>query len=490
MSARQTVTVSELEAFYTKSSRMQIQEGTLSTSIGSLLVSAILFGVYELYDLNVFFSYFGFSILFFCNIARIYFQFQKHWSDEIWLKRVSVANAMIAFGFCSIMLRQFASEFNFHAIVLNYIVINALVAAYVFWQFMRIAEVYAAIVTYLSTAAIGVFFWSDNQIYTVFLIFSILTYMVFLAKQVTFKQKNWMIQKTDEFEMRKLMQQLPSNLFGQEVSQTLMTELSSVQDLHAAIFTKIKKQLQELQESERELAKVDKMASIGEMVSGIMHEINNPIAIIASRVQLLERHIAKAYPDDASLFKHFEVISRNAFRASKIISGTKALVRETNEQNFQWATVGEIRMIFEDSMNLKLEQSATRIEIVFNECADSTPIFCFPIQIGQVLINLASNSVDAVKHLPSEARWVRIIFEKNQDFIIVRAQDSGKGIGQDIAQKIEKPFFTSKKPGEGSGLGLHISRRIVESHKGKLYYNPVSENTEFVIELPILKQAS
>lgn len=143
--------------------------------------------------------------------------------------------------------------------------------------------------------------------------------------------------------------------------------------------------------------------------------------------------------------------------------------------------------IIEDSVyivNLKAKGLDVRIEY-----PDLKPItfFCRPYEIEQVLINLLNNSIDVVADL--DDKWVKISSEIIQsqgiDWLRISVVDSGKGIPKEIQDKLFESFFTTKKPGHGTGLGLSVSLKIVESHKGKLYYDPNSTNTRFVLEIPL-----
>ncbi len=109
-------------------------------------------------------------------------------------------------------------------------------------------------------------------------------------------------------------------------------------------------------------------------------------------------------------------------------------------------------------------------------------------QMGQVLVNLAMNSFDAVIELPKPQRWVQVtsqINTKNSQFIDIFVTDGGDGIPSEIREKIMNPFFTTKKVGKGTGLGLSVSKTIVINNGGTITLDSQSKNTCFVITLPI-----
>jgi C4-dicarboxylate-specific signal transduction histidine kinase len=109
-----------------------------------------------------------------------------------------------------------------------------------------------------------------------------------------------------------------------------------------------------------------------------------------------------------------------------------------------------------------------------------------PTQISQCLLNLLFNAYDAI--LNSENRWITIDAVRAGGFIKITVTDSGPGIrDQAILDKMMEPFFTTKGRSTGTGLGLSITRSIVNDHHGSFYYNPMSQNTQFVIEIPLFQ---
>lgn len=109
-------------------------------------------------------------------------------------------------------------------------------------------------------------------------------------------------------------------------------------------------------------------------------------------------------------------------------------------------------------------------------------------QLTQVLLNLIGNSVYAIE-VPQE-RWIKISAEKRDGSCVLRIQDSGNGIPDDVRPKVMQAFFTTKPPGKGTGLGLSISKTIIDSHGGKLQILPDQPHTTFEIELPTFEAAS
>jgi C4-dicarboxylate-specific signal transduction histidine kinase len=112
---------------------------------------------------------------------------------------------------------------------------------------------------------------------------------------------------------------------------------------------------------------------------------------------------------------------------------------------------------------------------------------CRAVQISQVLINLINNAVDAIQDLPE--KWIRIDARLQKGMIHIAVTDSGHGIPKDLADKIMKPFFTTKGVGKGTGLGLSISRGIAQDHGGDLTLDEDSPHTRFVLILPQARES-
>jgi signal transduction histidine kinase len=115
-------------------------------------------------------------------------------------------------------------------------------------------------------------------------------------------------------------------------------------------------------------------------------------------------------------------------------------------------------------------------------CSPDLRIDCRPNQIAQILLNLISNSIDALENLSD--KFIKIIVSENTDHISIHFRDSGKGIDPVIAAKIMNPFFTTKPPGKGTGMGLGISKGLAKKHGGDLVYLLPEKHTTFLLTLP------
>lgn len=220
-----------------------------------------------------------------------------------------------------------------------------------------------------------------------------------------------------------------------------------------------------------------KMATLGEMAGGIAHEINNPLAIISARAQMLQQQSGKIQP--SAIRDYADKIEQTVQRIASIVRGLRTFSR--NGENDP-TTLAETSQVIADTLEFcrgNLSRNNITLHIALEK---NLTLHCRPTQISQVILNLINNSQDAIQNLSE--KWIRIESSMKNDIISIRVTDSGSGIPYEVADRMMQPFFTTKEVGKGTGLGLSISRGIIEDHGGKLYLDPTSTHTCFVIELP------
>lgn len=236
----------------------------------------------------------------------------------------------------------------------------------------------------------------------------------------------------------------------------------------------------ELQNKQDALIASSRMSSLGEMASGIAHEINNPLTIIMGNAAKIESLTTKPEVDLKLIHNNSERIIKTVHRIAKIIKGLQAFARETSSELFQRV---EIKDVIENTLELCRERfikHGTQLKLDEN-CGKSLFFWGREEQIAQVLMNLLNNSFDAVQDL--DEKWIKIEVTSSDAKIYLSVTDSGTGIDRKIEERMFSPFFTTKEVGKGTGLGLSISKGILDRHKGKIYIDHKSSNTKFVVEL-------
>lgn len=237
--------------------------------------------------------------------------------------------------------------------------------------------------------------------------------------------------------------------------------------------------LEKLVEERGELLKnQSKLSALGLMTAGIAHEINNPLGVIGHRSQILRRQVLADQADKEAVLKSLDQIDSTVKRISDIIQSIKNFSRESTREPFNEC---QIKSLLEETLSFcrdrfRLESIELRLEPF-----QDVKIKCRSVQISQVLLNLLNNSFDAIKGTP--APWVSLSVKKKDHCLQIIVKDSGYGIPEEIRLKMMEPFYTTKEIG-GTGLGLALSRKMMEEQDGKLYYDEAAENTTFIIELP------
>ena len=168
-------------------------------------------------------------------------------------------------------------------------------------------------------------------------------------------------------------------------------------------------------------------------------------------------------------------------RISKIITNLKEI--SLGERTVAVEEVRLVDLIDESISYCKERVDEHQIDLrVQCLCDMNTMILCRSVQISQVLLNLLNNAIDGICDLPE--KWIQLRVEAELDKIKFSVMDSGHGIEPDILAKIFTPFFTTKGVGKGSGLGLSISKEILEMHHGTLIYDEHAPHTCFVLSIP------
>lgn len=234
-----------------------------------------------------------------------------------------------------------------------------------------------------------------------------------------------------------------------------------------------------IESTTKELEHLNKIASIGRMASGIVHEINNPIAIIRG-YDLIYSTYKKNNSLSAEKYEEMHTkIQQMAERIQHIIKGLKIIA---HKDTFEFTNLVSIQKLIKDSIELsaiKIKESGVSVE--FEELIPDVEIWGDHVQLSQIIINLISNAIDAINHHPSP--WIYIFCKRDEKFIKICVKDCGNGIPEDSIAKIFDPFYTSKQIGKGTGLGLSISQKIAEAHRGELYVETAEQNTTFVLKL-------
>lgn len=241
----------------------------------------------------------------------------------------------------------------------------------------------------------------------------------------------------------------------------------------------LKKTLNELKETQLQLINSEKMASLGQLVAGIAHEINTPFASIKSNNAIMSKLIKKIDDNDIKeMFEEINSIDNVAVqRILGLVTSLKKFVR-LDEAELQEA---DINNELDLTLALIHHETKNKVEIIKNY-SQIPMIKCYPNMLNQVFMNILVNACHSIE----EKGTIEITTKVEEDNLVVSIKDSGKGIKKENLDKIFTAGFTTKSAGLGSGWGLAISQEIVNKHNGKIHVNSeFGHGTEFEILIPI-----
>ena len=248
--------------------------------------------------------------------------------------------------------------------------------------------------------------------------------------------------------------------------------------------TKLEETLKELQETQLHLINSEKMASLGQLVAGVAHEINTPLASINSNNSILEKLIEKIETNSdnsavINMIKEVNNIDKEAIkRISKIVVSLKQFVR-LDEAELQNANINKELDL---TLDLIRHETKNKVEIEKNY-GEIREIKCYPNMLNQVFMNLLVNACQSIE-TKGKITITTIDDTKN---LIIKIKDTGCGIKETDKEKIFQAGYTSKGVGVGTGLGLAITKKIIEKHNGEITFNSVpGQGTEFIVTIPVI----
>ena len=265
---------------------------------------------------------------------------------------------------------------------------------------------------------------------------------------------------------------ISSQMTSAIVQSYLFEELNSKNEQLQNAYTK-------LEQAQLQLVNSEKMASLGQLVAGVAHEINTPLASINSNNSIFEKilNLDSIDNDMTETLKSMVETDKEAIkRISNIVQSLKRFVR-LDEAELQNA---DINKELDLTLELLKHETKRRIEIIKDYC-DNGEIMCFPNLLNQVFMNILMNAIQSIE---GDGK-IYISTKKENNTLKISIKDTGSGMDEATKNKIFKTGFTTKKIGIGTGLGLMISKDIIEKHSGTIdFKSSVGEGTEFIISIP------
>jgi len=258
--------------------------------------------------------------------------------------------------------------------------------------------------------------------------------------------------------------------------------------LNESLEARVEERTRELQETQNQLMQSEKLKSLGQLVAGVAHELNNPIGFVHANLQLLDEFIEKlmATEDgggDATQYRDAikKLLARSregTERVKKIVQDLRTFSR-TDQADLQMAQLTDE---IDRTLALMEPRFKGHIEVV-REYQTLPEVCCYPGQLNQVFLNLLMNACDVLEG----GGKITIRAQPIEEGVRIEFEDSGPGIPADVQTRIFDPFFTTKEVGQGTGLGLSLSHGIIERHGGSIQIvSQPGEGAIFQIELPLV----
>ena len=264
----------------------------------------------------------------------------------------------------------------------------------------------------------------------------------------------------------------------QATIESMIANLQRARESIAAQVNDERRMREELQSLQQQVIRQERLAAIGVLVSGVAHELNNPLQAILGFAELLQ--IQKDMPEQARA--DLTLIQKESARASAIIRNLSRFGRQMSEP-----TPVRLRDVVASVMELrqrKLEELNIAVEI--DERSKSLVMAIFT-ELQQVVLNFAINAEQAIVHANSKQGRITVRTGDRDGWAWIEVEDTGPGVAAEHEAKLFQPFYTTKPVGEGTGLGLSVSYDIIRSHNGRIgYRRGAFGGAIFFFELPIV----
>jgi signal transduction histidine kinase len=260
-----------------------------------------------------------------------------------------------------------------------------------------------------------------------------------------------------------------------------------IAQLNENLEARVDERTQELREAQEQLMQAEKMKSLGQLVAGVAHELNNPISFVHANIQLIEEQVARirdprTAPEDVERAR--DALAKLIARSKEGTDRVRRIVQDL--RTFSRMDQAELQ---EADLHEELDRTVALMEPRCKDCirierdyGHIPRVRCYPGQLNQVFLNLLMNACDAI----GARGTIRISTRPLPDGVRIEVHDDGAGIPPEIQGRIFDPFFTTKPVGKGTGLGLSLSHGIIERHGGRISVQSApGHGTTFSIDLPL-----
>lgn len=337
----------------------------------------------------------------------------------------------------------------------------------------------------------------------------VLVIIIFLISNTILRPINdlleaiWLMQSSDKPVEIPIKNETEIGLLTESLNQMSRNVIQARSDLKKKIL-ELEQANSELKETQARLVHSSKMVSLGQLVAGVAHELNNPIGFIYSNMPHLRDYSAKlleladiAQTNPTAIAKAKVDLDIDYIKQDlpKLIASCEDGARRTRDivlglRNFSRIEEAQLKEIninesIDNTLSLLSGEIKNRIQI--HKDYGSVPLVtCYASQINQVFMNILSNSVQAIEEKGNIWLSTKTIEKNRKTYVSISFQDSGKGMTPQVMEKVFDPFFSTKGVGQGTGLGMSISYGIIQKHRGEiLVKSQVGIGTEFTVNIPV-----
>lgn len=245
--------------------------------------------------------------------------------------------------------------------------------------------------------------------------------------------------------------------------------------------TELQKALSDLKKAQERLVQSEKMASLGTLSSGVAHEINNPLNFIKGGFLGLQDYFENNHTSDKNVQYFLKAIDEGVNRAATIVHSLNRLSRPDDTPK----ELCSIHKIIDNCLMVLSNKIKNRIDVEKKYFNGNDSVLANDSKLHQAFLNIMTNSVQAIEN----KGLIKINTEIKSKNLYIYISDNGTGINEVNLAKITEPFFTTKAPGEGTGLGLSMAYNIIKEHGGSIFFaSELNKGTTVTIELPIIKE--
>jgi len=266
------------------------------------------------------------------------------------------------------------------------------------------------------------------------------------------------------------------------MTEDLQRSNKEIAEWNKALEQKVQEQSNRLYEVQQQLHQAEKLSALGQLVSGVAHEINNPLSTIIGFAQMMEMDSR-----NEDIKADMDKIIHEAKRAGKIVKNLLTYARRSGSTKEST----QINDIIRETIELRVYHwRVNNIEVSQNLDPALSTTMADPNQIEQVLLNIFNNAEQAIKKTGQKGKIDVITHQTNRQ-IFIEISDNGSGVSPENHSKIFDPFYTTKEVGQGTGLGLSVSYGIIQEHGGSIKIDSkLGEGSTFIITLPIIEHSN